>query len=123
MKLSKTKLKQIIKEELESVIESSFSIVPDDALNIVMDNIKKTMRDAYDNKIPPSLQEMIDLIAAREYETIRKKLNAMRENLIQYHRDKGTAVPRGVIHSFPFIRNMLEYYKYMVPKPNSTTNQ
>lgn len=120
MKITKETLRQIIKEELESVLETSFSIVPDDVLNITMDNIKETMLNAYDDKIPPSLQEMIGLIADRKYETVRKELNRMREGLVQYHRDKGTTVPRSVIHSFPFIRNMLEYYKYTVPVKKST---
>ena len=123
MKITKTKLKQIIKEELESVLENSFPIVPNPVLNITMDNIKETMLSAYDTEVPPPLQAMINLIEARDYDKIREDLNAMREDLIRYHRNKGTELQRQVIHSFSFIRNALEYYKYMVPKPNSTTQQ
>ena len=107
MKITKTKLKQIIKEELESVLENSPADNSTDAIAMTLDYMKDRMLSAYTDEVPPALQEMIDLINARDYETIRSDHNRMWTDLVQYHRDTGISMEPRVSHNFRTIRTIV----------------
>ena len=98
MKITKTKLKQIIKEELESVLENSPADNSARDIELLLDfTIDRIITTPYDEKdpnsplvykdgIPSALQKMADLIKARDYKTIRSDFNKMWSELVSYHR-------------------------------------
>tara|TARA_Y100001973_G_scaffold51697_1_gene76723 strand:+ start:1425 stop:1766 length:342 start_codon:yes stop_codon:yes gene_type:complete len=110
MKITKQQLKQIIKEELEGVMESPPADNSTDAIGMQLDYMADRMLSAYTDEVPPALQEMIDLIEARDYDTIRSDHNRMWTDLVQYHRDNkkmvGGLTPR-VSHNFRSIRTIV----------------
>ena len=107
MKITKQQLKQIIKEELESVVDNSPADNSADAIGLLLDQIAERMLSAYTDEVPPALQEMIDLIKARDYETIRSDHNRMWTELVQYHRDTGIPMTPRVSHNFRTIRTIV----------------
>ena len=107
MKITKQQLKQIIKEELEGVLDSSHADNSTAAIGLLLDQIAERMLSAYTDEVPPDLQEMIDLINARDYETIRSDHNRMWTNLVQYHRDTGIPMTPRVSHNFRSISTII----------------
>ena len=100
MKITKTELKKIIKEELESVIENSPAVDPAAAIAALLDFTIQRVISAYDGEVPPSVQKMDDLIKARDYDTIRSDFNLMWTNLVQYHRDNKIKLKPQAAHNF-----------------------
>ena len=107
MKITKTRLKQIIKEELESALESPPADNSTDAIGLLLDQMAERMLSAYTDEVPPDLEEMIDLINARDYETIRSDHNRMWTGLVQYHRDTGIPMTPRVSHNFRSIGTII----------------
>ena len=105
MKITKTELKKIIKEELESVIENSPAVDP--AIAALLDFTIERVISAYDGEVPPSVQKMDDLIKARDYDTIRSDFNLMWTDLVQHHRDTGISLEPRVSHNFRAIGSIL----------------
>ena len=62
MKIKKTKLKQIIKEELENAIENPPTDNSERAIPLMLDFVADRMLSEYDDEVPLPLQKMIDLI-------------------------------------------------------------
>ena len=108
MKITKSKLKQIIKEELDGAIESSSADNSDRAVSMMLDYMAERMLSAYSDEVPPPLQKMVDLIKARDYESIRSNHNRMWTDLVQYHRDSGNSMTPRVSHNFRSIRSILQ---------------
>ena len=108
MKITKSQLKQIIKEELESTLESPPADNSADAIGMQLDYMADRMLSAYTDEVPPALQEMIDLIKARDYETIRSDHNRMWTELVQYHRDTGNSMTPRVSHNFRTILTIVK---------------
>tara|TARA_R100000664_G_scaffold20919_1_gene30184 strand:- start:52 stop:384 length:333 start_codon:yes stop_codon:yes gene_type:complete len=107
MKITKTKLKQIIKEELEGVLENSPADNSARAIGMQLDWMADRMLSAYTDEVPRALQEMIDLIKARDYDTIRSDHNRMWTDLVKYHRDTGNSMTPRVSHNFRSIRTIV----------------
>ena len=82
----------------------------DSAVGALLDQMAKRMLSAYTDEVPPDLDEMIDLINARDYEKIRKVHNSLWTKLIKYHRDTGIPMTPRVSHNFraidTIVRNM-----------------
>ena len=100
MKIAKSKLKQIIKEELEGVLENSPADNSARAIELLLDFMIDRIISTYDGEIPPAVQKMADLIEARDYDTIRSDFNRMWTDLVQYHRDTGIKLQPQVSHNF-----------------------
>ena len=77
------------------------------AVGALLDQMAKRMLSAYTDEVPPALDEMIDFINARDYETIRSGHNRMWTDLIQYHRDTGVKLQPQVSHNFRNIRTIV----------------
>ena len=107
MKITKQKLKQIIKEELESALESPPTDNSAAAIGMQLAWMADRMLSAYTDEGPPALQEMIDLIKARDYEKIRSDHNRMWTDLVKYHRDTGIPMTPRVSHNFRAIRTIV----------------
>ena len=107
MKITKQQLKQIIKEELEIALDNSPADDTNPAIGALLDQTAERMLSAYTDEVPPALQEMIDLITARDYETISSDHNRMWTELVQYHRDTGIPMTPRVSHNFRSIRTIV----------------
>ena len=79
------------------------------AVGALLDQMAKRMLSAYTDEVqvPPALDDMIDLINARDYETIRSDFNLMWTNLVKYHRDNKIKLKPRVSHNFRSIDTML----------------
>ncbi len=84
MKITKQQLKQIIKEELEIALDNSPADDTNPAIGMQLDWMADRMLSAYTDEVPPALQEMIDLIKARDYETIRSDHNSLWTELVSF---------------------------------------
>ena len=114
MKITKSQLKQIIKEELESALENPPADNSTREIAMMLDVMADRMLDVYDDEVPPPLQEMVDLIRARDFDTIRRDHNLLWTDLVQYHRDTGIKLQPQVSHNFLPIRTMVEKMYYGV---------
>ena len=103
MKIAKSKLKQIIKEELEGALENSPADNSTRAIELLLDFMIDRIISAYDGEVPPSVQKMDDLIKAGDYDTIRADFNLMLTNLVQYHRDNKIKLKPQAAHNFKSI--------------------
>ena len=79
------------------------------AVGALLDQMAKRMLSAYTDEVqvPPALDDMIDLINARDYEKIRKVHNSLWTKLIKYHRDAEISMEPRVSHNFRSIDTML----------------
>ena len=132
MKITKTQLKQIIKEEILDALDEQerpaggglggpggtprhptpeererAGVDPAAALAGMLDFMADRMLSAYDDEVPAPLQEMVDLIRERDYETIRSDHNRMWTDLVQHHRDMGISLKPRVSHNFRAIGSIL----------------
>jgi len=83
---------------------------PNPAIGMQLDWMADRMLSAYTDEVPPALDEMIDLINARDYDTIRSDHNRMWTDLDNYHRAAGISMTPRVSHNFraidTIVRNM-----------------
>lgn len=110
MKITKSQLKQIVKEEILGVLgeqERPAGADPAAALASMLDFMAERMLSAYDDEIPPPLQKMVDLIKDRDYETVKSDHNLLWTELVQYHRDTGIPLTPRVSNNFKSIRSIL----------------
>lgn len=132
MKITKSQLKQIIKEEILDALDEQerpaggglggpggsprhptpeererAGVDPAAALAGMLDFIAERMLAAYDDEVPPPLQKMVDLIKAGDYETVKSDHNLLWTELVQYHRDTGIPLTPRVSNNFRTIRSIL----------------
>jgi hypothetical protein len=94
-------------ENASDELDYSASSAPIDAS--LFGAVKRVLSE-YTDEVPPDLQEMIDLILDRDYDTIRSEFNRMWTDLGRYHRNKRIPMTPRVSHNFRIIdtivRNM-----------------
>ena len=103
MKLTKTKLRQIIKEELSShtrvLLQREFEYL-----------VKPIIEEYSGDELPAPIERLKEIVGASDWEALRGETTKLWEELMSWHQERRTRVSQSVTKNFNTINTLLRKF-------------
>ena len=106
MKITKTQLKQIIREAVDSVLKNPTTPLQRDFMNLVNPMIKEYSGD----ELPAPIERLKEIVGASDWEALRGETTKLFEELNHWHQKRRTRVSKSVTDNFNWILTLLRKF-------------